>query len=572
MEEAPLHAMEDAPLLVPRRRARAPAPRALYAAVGLAAVCGSVVMTMEFFGSRSRGTQMDLAAGLAAQEQRPAPRARQAAVIVRHPAAVEPPRPAAATAAAAAAAAPREAHRPRGASAAVRSRSAFTCLLCVLAALVILLPRLACGADDAWGNSLGPGLAEELLTRELRDGGALFLAWLAVGVPFDVVDRLLVRGGFPYPLTLSAAQLAACGLLGLACVKRSGKHAWVSQMKWREYAFAYVPLGLLSAAFVALTHEATRAANGGSRVAAAYAVTQGLFVIFLEDAGDRNRPATPATERRTYGAADTASDAVSPAVRGDGRRHDDDAGLDGLPGFDCACLLGMEYPPGGIAAALALLVAKVGPLGSSNVALLTTGNVAISLYFLRPANEALDPATALYLVSPVATALVAALAVVLEVLPFWQYNRFGGRWGGGVLAVDVLAFALMAAVALAVLKRFSALVLVLFALASAWFFGDVGAMVTVLGLSLWSLEPDSIIGRRARDRARKEEQRSFDENSPFCQSEFLEGDAGEKAYGDRRAAQPRLDAQAQARLGRAGLRAGNGASYEPPDDDVSPAQ
>jgi len=390
-------------------------------------------------------------------------------------------------------------------------------------------------------------------------------------------------------------------------------------------------------------------------------VTQGLFVIFLEvgrrlifeDAGDRNRPATPATERRTYGAADTgaesgaaASDAVSPAVRGDGRRHDDDAGLDGLPGFDCACLLGMEYPPGGIAAALALLVvfggaliialgeAKVGPLGSSNVALLTTGNVAISLYFvlferrfrlheLRPANEALDPATALYLVSPVATALVAALAVVLEVLPFWQYNvdgaptlahldhkRFGGRWGGGVLAVDVLAFALMAAVALAVLKRFSALVLVLFALArsvaslfaSAWFFGDVvtsleykGAMVTVLGLSLWSLEvskallePDSIIGRRARDRARKEEQRSFDENSPFCQSEFLEGDAGEKAYGDRvkdrlaleRAAQPRLDAQAQARLGRAGLRAGNGAcspaydppAYEPPDDDVSPAQ
>lgn len=112
----------------------------------------------------------------------------------------------------------------------------------------------------------------------------------------------------------------------------------------------------------------------------------------------------------------------------------------------------------------------------------------------------------------------------------------------------------MALIGLMVIKRFSALVLVLFVLTRslislfvcAVLFDDIitsleykGCMITVLGLVLWGLEvaksmlePNSALGIQARLAATQDEEDSFAENS-FEPSNFLEGDAAEKAHEER---------------------------------------
>ena len=499
---------------------------------------------------------------------------------------------------------PREREHHHAASATVRSRSAFTCALCVAAALVILLPRLACGADDVRGNSVGPGVAEALVSSEARAGLALFLPWLAVSVPLSVVDRELVRGNFPFPLSLSAMQLAASAALGAVGAHRDGRLSdWLRRASLREYALRYAPLGVLAGASAAIMQEATRARACGPRLAMAFASVQGVVVLFLGVALRRAKlldydewgAASPAeaAEAEAGDGGDAGPGDAGPAPAPASDRDDDSVGSYD----DCGCCCPDEHvlPAGGAASLFALLVAfggagimalgeaEVGETSRLWVGLLCLAQVLAAGYVLgferrfrldrRPRDDRppLDHFGGLLLTAPVAVAVVAAAAVGLELAPAWSRGResFGqldarssiaGRWGVWLLGLDVGLFAVAAALALAVIDRFSALVAVLFVaarsvlvmFACALLFGDVvtsleykGAMVLVLGLVIWALEaskamldPASPLGAAARkllaeEQLREDERSGFRRPGQLAPSNFLEGEAAERAAAER---------------------------------------
>ena len=113
---------------------------------------------------------------------------------------------------------PRKVRRRDRGSKLARQRSAFTCGLSVVAAALILAPRLACGPDGRSSMVQGAGPGEARVARETWAGFLWLVAYLLIGVPHDLVDRELLRGGFPYPLTLTLCQLVVITCLGFVLV------------------------------------------------------------------------------------------------------------------------------------------------------------------------------------------------------------------------------------------------------------------------------------------------------------------------------------------------------------------
>ena len=84
---------------------------------------------------------------------------------------------------------PRKLRRRDRGSRLARQRSAFTCGLSVVAAALILAPRLACGPDGRSSMVQGAGPGEARVARETRAGFFWLVAYLLIGVPHDLVDR-----------------------------------------------------------------------------------------------------------------------------------------------------------------------------------------------------------------------------------------------------------------------------------------------------------------------------------------------------------------------------------------------
>lgn len=411
---------------------------------------------------------------------------------------------------------PVETTKHHGASSTVRSRSVFTCALCVVAALVILLPRLACGPDDAHGGAAGPGEAEAVVSRELQHGAALAIPWLALAVPLDSIDRSVVRGEFPYPLTVVALELSASALLGVACSKRSTplkeEDDRLSDDASKYARWALMVLGACLAGAMAASAEADRSC--GPRLVAAFGSGQALIVLVLVCV-QRQRDATAGA------AADADATSASQHTQDDSPLEDDCEeccccclGAHGVPG--CASLLALVIAFGG-AAVMGLGEAEVGPIALGCASTACAGQVLAAFYLVGldslfrkteyGAKESLFPILA---TSTSAGGCLAALAAALfeVILPRFS-SSFAPRrlappktayW---LLVTDVCGSALLNALSVAVVRRFSPIVYVLFLTArsaislfvQAALFGDVltsleykGAMILVLGLAIWGLE------------------------------------------------------------------------------------
>ena len=108
----------------------------------------------------------------------------------------------------------------------------------------------------------GAGPGEARVARETRAGFSWLVAYLLIGVPHDLVDRELLRGGFPYPLTLTLCQLVVYSRLGFVLIYNKASRPW----RWNDVLLG-LAIGLSTAVAAA---EVLRA--GGPRVAAAGAV------------------------------------------------------------------------------------------------------------------------------------------------------------------------------------------------------------------------------------------------------------------------------------------------------------
>lgn len=435
------------------------------------------------------------------------------------------------------------------ASATVRSRSIFTCCLCVAASVIILVPRLACGPDDERGLAAGPGRAEEYVSGELRAVATLLVPWLLVGVPWDLANRVVVRGAFPYPLSLAAVELGAC-LCVAACLGETSSPCSRSMA-------VYGPLGVCFFLLTAGAREAARASKCGPRISAAFAnAATGIAVLVLSvlvallTATTTTKPSeTARTERHrvvvrtttTYDDLDdaaslTSSDAASPMMvrrrRIPSTRRvsdvDEDSELAPTEAEDecCCCCLALPPIPGvpNCSAAVALTVALGGaaimalgekntPVAPACVGVLSAAQAAGAVYYVgfqEHFKTSTKPTVARGFLVSSGTAFAFALLAAIG----WELADFGNDqrhrrtildrpFGAWLVLFDVAAFALLAYIALLVVDRFSALVFVLFAavravaatFAAAAIFGDLltsleykGAMILVLGLVIYALE------------------------------------------------------------------------------------
>ena len=421
---------------------------------------------------------------------------------------------------------PRKVRRRDRGSKLARQRSAFTCGLSVVAAALILAPRLACGPDGRSSMVQGAGPGEARVARETRAGFLWLVAYLLIGVPHDLVDRELLRGGFPYPLTLTLCQLVVITCLGFVLVYNKASEPW----RWND-----VLLGLAIGLSTAVAAEVLR--EGGPRVAAAGAAVQGVCVLM-----------------------------IGYAVKESSENEEYDS-----------CWCGRKtsaYPPGGHGAALALLVCfgggGIAALGDARVShnALCTGVLAASrligaaylvAFERRFRSQEESVGAALYRTTPYACVLVAVAAILLELAPTHLQvphirhvsNGAFPRYDGGAYLIAPSCFlaSLDAFLTLCVVKRFSALIVAVFAsirgaltaLAGAIAYGDVitsleykGLMVLVLGLAVWSLEvaraaldPSSYPGAvlAAAEDPDDDQETGFIRETTLRPSEFLDEDA-----------------------------------------------